>query len=91
MPRGAENGQCRGSAPRLNLTKTIRSYQHQATAISARSNNSIVAVSNISLPGMTNITDVQSLQIAMGWLLNYTAAKLPVESSHISFRITAPA
>jgi hypothetical protein len=60
---------------------TVVVYRLEATTVSARSNNSIVAVSTTGKPQISEINDMENLTEALGWLFNYTAAKLPDESS----------
>jgi hypothetical protein len=79
--KGQDNNTCRDTGSRRNVSTTVQSYQRQATAISARSNNSILAVSNIGPAEPSGITDIHALQAALSWLFNCTAAGLPVESS----------
>jgi hypothetical protein len=79
--QGQDNNKCRDTGSRWNVSTTVQSYRRQATAISARSNNSIVEVINIGQAEPSNITDIQALQDALSWLFNCTAAGLPIQSS----------
>jgi hypothetical protein len=78
---GQNNDKCRDTGSRWNISTTVQTYRRQATTISARSNNSIVAVSNIGDAVPSSIADIQALQTALGWLFNSTAAGLPFQSS----------
>lgn len=52
-----------------------------ASSISSAENNTILSVSNLITKEAKSRVDVQALSLAVGWLLNYTAANLPVQSS----------
>jgi hypothetical protein len=56
-------------------------FSRLATATCARSNNSILSVSDLGVPTLLPLNDTDALQLALGWLLNYTAAELPPVSS----------
>jgi hypothetical protein len=56
-------------------------FARQAAVTCARSNNSIISVSDLSSPSLSPFIDISDLQRGLGWLLNYTAASLPPESS----------
>jgi hypothetical protein len=56
-------------------------FSRQAVVACARSNNSILSVSNLSIPTQSPLADLSDFQLALGWLLNYTAADLPPASS----------
>ncbi|KAI8710957.1 hypothetical protein NCS52_01524600 [Fusarium sp. LHS14.1] len=80
---GIQNGQClvgeSGSAHNVTITFSVSSYA--ASSINGAENNTILSVSNLITKEATSRVDVQALSLAVGWLLNYTAANLPVESS----------
>jgi hypothetical protein len=78
---GVSNGQCRGSGPRLNVTTTMTVFERMATTTCARDNNSILSVSELGHPSQVVISNTTALISALVWLLNYTAAGLPPESS----------
>jgi hypothetical protein len=81
--KGTENETCNHDLdrPRLNITTTMSTFSRRASTISARSDNSIIAISNLSPAIPSPLDDTQALHAAMGWLLNYTAASLPPRSS----------
>jgi hypothetical protein len=56
-------------------------FARQAAVTCARSNNSIISVSDLLLPSLSPAINISDLQMGLGWLLNYTAAGLPPESS----------
>lgn len=56
-------------------------FSRQASTISARRNNSIISISDLGTPNLTPLNDIAALHLALGWLLNYTAAGLPPMSS----------
>jgi hypothetical protein len=56
-------------------------YTRHATATCARSNNSILSVSDIKNTTTTIIDNLDTVNQGVGWLLNYTAASLPPVSS----------
>jgi hypothetical protein len=66
-------------APNISTTFTV--YSRQATTICARSNNSILAVSDLTSPTQNTNIDLTAFNTAMAWLLDYTSAKLPPISS----------
>jgi hypothetical protein len=66
-------------APNISTTFTV--YSRQATTICARSNNSILAVSDLTSPAQNTNIDVTAFNTVMAWLLDYTSAKLPPASS----------
>lgn len=51
------------------------------TTVCAASNNSILSVYNLGDPQLDLAVNLTALHLAVGWLLNYTASGLPVESS----------
>ncbi|KAI3571338.1 hypothetical protein IWW34DRAFT_709896 [Fusarium oxysporum f. sp. albedinis] len=80
---GIQNGQClageSGSGHNVTITFSVSSYA--ASSINGAENNTILSVSNLITKDATSRVDVEALSLAVGWLLNYTAANLPVESS----------
>lgn len=56
-------------------------YNRRATAVCAASNNSILSTYDLGIPQQDLAINITGLQMAMGWLLNYTASGLPIESS----------
>ncbi|KAH6883593.1 hypothetical protein B0T10DRAFT_518691 [Thelonectria olida] len=80
---GIQNGQClvgeSGSAHNVTMTFSVSSYT--ASSINGAENNTILSVSTLTTKEAKSRPDVQALSLAVGWLLNYTAANLPVQSS----------
>jgi uncharacterized membrane protein YgcG len=66
--------------PPLNISTTLTVYSLLATTTCARNNNSILSVSDLGRPSQNDI-DVNGLDMALHWLLNYTAEGLPAISS----------
>ena len=56
-------------------------YNRQANTVCAASNNSILSVYDLGDPQLDLAVNITALHLAVGWLLNYTAASLPAESS----------
>jgi hypothetical protein len=56
-------------------------YNRQASTVCAASNNSILSVYGLGDPELDLAVNMTALHRAVGWLLNYTASGLPVESS----------
>jgi hypothetical protein len=78
---GTSNGQCLTSGMAPNISTTFTVYSRQATTICARSNNSILTVSDLTSPAQNTNIDITAFGTAMAWLLDYTSAKLPPVSS----------
>lgn len=81
---GTQNGQClsaseSGSTPNVTTAFSISSYT--ASSINSAKNNSILSVFDLVTQEAISPIDVQALGLAVGWLLNYTSADLPVETS----------
>lgn len=81
---GTQNGQClavsdSGSTPNVTTSFSVSSYT--TSSINSVENNTILSVFDLVTQEATSSIDVQALSLAVGWLLNYTAANLPVESS----------
>jgi hypothetical protein len=68
-----------GGTP-LNISTTLTVYSLLATTTCAQNNNSILSVSDLGKPTQNDI-DLNGLDIALHWLLNYTAQGLPAISS----------
>jgi hypothetical protein len=64
----------------LNISTTLTVYSLLATTTCAQNNNSILSVSDLRRPTQNDI-DLDGLDIALHWLLNYTAQGLPAVSS----------
>ncbi|TKA78160.1 hypothetical protein B0A55_03899 [Friedmanniomyces simplex] len=56
-------------------------YNRQATTVCGARNNSILSVYDLGDPQLDEGVNITALRLAVGWLLNYTAAGLPAESS----------
>ncbi|KAF8847504.1 hypothetical protein BDZ45DRAFT_607375 [Acephala macrosclerotiorum] len=80
---GTSAGDCltttSGFAPNISTTLTV--YNRQATTVCSSTNNSILSVSDLGTPVTNSGINVTDLNLAVGWLLNYTAAGIPPESS----------
>ncbi|KAH8690821.1 hypothetical protein BGW36DRAFT_432603 [Talaromyces proteolyticus] len=81
---GTRDGQClasseSGSTPNVTTTFTTSSYT--ASSVNSVENSTILSVFNLVAQEAAAAVDVQTLSLAIGWLLNYTAANLPPESS----------
>lgn len=63
------------------LVTTLTAYQRHATVTCARSNQSIVAVQNLSAPIQQVDLDIKALKRSFTWLANATAAEIPFFSS----------
>ncbi|KAI3578616.1 hypothetical protein IWW34DRAFT_911570, partial [Fusarium oxysporum f. sp. albedinis] len=80
---GIRNGQCLlgDSESAHNVTMTFSVSSCAASSINGAKNNTIMSVSNIITKEARPRVDIQALSLAVGWLLNFTAANLPVQSS----------
>ncbi|GAB7354876.1 hypothetical protein MBLNU459_g5518t1 [Dothideomycetes sp. NU459] len=82
-PNGTQAGTCRisqtGSVSNVSTTMTV--YSRQATTVCAASNNSILSAYDLGTPQLHSAINITALNLAVGWLLNYTASGLPAESS----------
>lgn len=67
----------------LNITTRLSMYTRSASFVAARSNYSIVSISQTTSPSAITTTalDLPSYRAALTWLLNYTAAAIPAPSS----------
>lgn len=63
------------------LVATLTAYQRHATVTCARSNQSIVAVQNLSASIKQVDLDIKALKRSFTWLANATAADIPFISS----------
>lgn len=64
----------------LNITTTFTLYSLSASTACSRSNNSILSIADLGKPTLHEI-DIDGLNLALNWLLNYTAQGLPAMSS----------
>lgn len=91
---GVQNGECRAgnSGSTHNVTTTFSVAAYTASSITGAENNTILSVSSIAATELKSSVDVEALSLAVGWLLNYTAAHLPEQSSVVfGFWETGPA
>src|SRR5271168_2056152 len=88
---GTRDGRCLENGLAPNLATTFSIYSRRSTVVAARSNFSILSVSHDG--PVTHITDIDldSYRMALGWLLNYTAAGIPAPSSLAEYFWDAPA
>ncbi|KAJ5746569.1 hypothetical protein N7520_011751 [Penicillium odoratum] len=82
--KGTLNGEClvaldSGSTSNVTTAFSISSYT--ASSINSVSNNTILSAFDLASQNTMYSIDARALSLAVGWLLNYTAANLPVESS----------
>jgi hypothetical protein len=68
-----------GPVPNITLTMSIHTLT--VSTVCGALNNSIISVSDVGASELETSTDIKALGLAVGWLLNYTAAGLPAESS----------
>ncbi|KAK3315604.1 hypothetical protein B0H66DRAFT_347508 [Apodospora peruviana] len=86
---GALNGTCDTSPHHSyhpNITTTMSFYTRKATIVSARSNFTISAVTDLTTPSFIPMTagpDLEAYRSVISWLLNYTAAGIPAPSAII--------
>ncbi|TKA78168.1 hypothetical protein B0A55_03897 [Friedmanniomyces simplex] len=82
-PNGTRDGKCLTSQPGPvpNVSTTMTVYNRQATTVCGARNNSILSVYDLGDPQLDEGVNITALRLAVGWLLNYTAAGLPAESS----------
>ncbi|KAK5653205.1 hypothetical protein OQA88_9103 [Cercophora sp. LCS_1] len=81
---GIDSGRCVANKSLTpNITTTMTVFKRQATVLSARSNLTIVEVSELTPPGQIslNTTDVDAYKAALSWLLDFRAANIPAPSS----------
>jgi hypothetical protein len=86
---GTAGGHCLVSGTSLNISTTLTVYTRQATSTCYQSNNTILSVTDLRQPVLNEI-DIDGLNIALNWLLNYTAAGLPAVSSIVYLFWNAP-
>ncbi|KAK1757960.1 hypothetical protein QBC47DRAFT_295213 [Echria macrotheca] len=82
---GVEDGKCEADNSTPKITTTMSFARREATVLAARSNLTIMGVSNITSPDPIAITtaDVAAYMSALSWLLDYPAANIPAASSII--------
>lgn len=80
---GTAAGECLTTTPGFapNISTTLAVYNRQATTVCSSTNNSILSVSDLGVPVMNPSMNITDLHLAVGWLLNYSAAGIPPESS----------
>ncbi|KAK0627904.1 hypothetical protein B0T14DRAFT_422946 [Immersiella caudata] len=66
-----------------NITTTMAVFGRQATVISARSNLTITSISDLTPPIPISMTasDVRAYRAALSWLMDFSAANIPAQSS----------
>jgi len=64
-----------------NLTTTFTLYNRQASMIVARSNFSILSLTDIEPPTQNTDIDLPAFRSALDWLLDYNASAIPAPSS----------
>lgn len=73
---GVSDGICVLKGEDFNISTTIAVYSLLATTTCANSNSSILSVSDLGIPTQNDV-DINGLDKALNWLLNYTALGLP--------------
>jgi hypothetical protein len=66
-----------------NITTTMTVFRRRATVISARSNLTITGLSDLTTPELVPFAapDIEAYKAALSWLLDFSAANLPAQSS----------
>ncbi|KAF2105734.1 hypothetical protein BDV96DRAFT_655307 [Lophiotrema nucula] len=81
-PQGiSANGICSGAGEPYNISIRATLFTRTATSILATSNKTILAVTDLGTPTKVDSTTTEPIHAAMDWLLNHTAAGLPLISS----------
>lgn len=80
---GTRGGSCHlsNSSSLFNVSTTMTVSDRQMTAICGARNNSILSVTDLGEPHVLEDIDIVALRRAVGWLLDYSAAGLPAQSS----------
>ena len=87
---GTQDGVCVSEPFSPNLTTTFTIYSRQSDIVTARSNFSILTVSEMT-PAVPNTDlDLDEYRAAFRWLLNFTAADIPAPSSIAEYFWSAP-
>ncbi|KAI1121597.1 hypothetical protein F5Y10DRAFT_271913 [Nemania abortiva] len=81
---GTKDGICHTTTPAPNISTVATVFTRFADIVVARSNYSIVGVSNLSDPVQLRSIDTGAYRIALAWLLNFTASGIPAPSSIVS-------
>lgn len=63
------------------VSATLAVHSRRATTACAIANNSILSVSQLGAPVLNDDIDIEALGDALTWLLNFTAAGIPAQSS----------
>ncbi|KAH6660903.1 hypothetical protein BKA67DRAFT_617481 [Truncatella angustata] len=66
-----------------NITTTMAVFSRRATVLAGLANFSIVSTESLSPPVRLEDLDIASYELALKWLLNYTATNIPAPSSII--------
>ena len=82
---GTLNGKCVAEDPTPNIVTTMSFFRRQGTVLAARSNLTIMGLSDLSSPDPITISqsDVVAYTSALSWLLDFNAANIPAPSSII--------
>ncbi|ORY00364.1 hypothetical protein BCR34DRAFT_494609 [Clohesyomyces aquaticus] len=82
-PRGISNGLCLGGGDQYNVSTTVSIFKRRVTTTCSKDNKTIISVSGLTTPTSIDFSEVEPLHEAFDWLLNYTAAGLPIGSSPV--------
>ena len=80
---GISDGQCNTTTPAPNMTTAFTFYRRQGSVLSAKSNFTILDVSNLTPPQLVFFTasTFEAYRSVLTWLLDYPAADIPAPSS----------
>lgn len=84
MCDGISEGKCVvNQTPTPNLTTTMTVFRRYGTVLSARSNSTIMSLSDLTPPEPVPFTaaDITAYKSALSWLMDYSAANVPAPSS----------
>jgi hypothetical protein len=73
-----------------NLTTTLTVYQRRAATVVARSNFSIISVTELGKATMNTEIDLDAYRSALQWLLDFGAAGIPPPTSIVEYFWSAP-
>ncbi|KAF2659788.1 hypothetical protein K491DRAFT_622242 [Lophiostoma macrostomum CBS 122681] len=78
---GTDSGECEKPASRPNITTTMTIYQRSANLVTARSNFSIMSVTDLTPPTQNSDIDLSAYRDALSWFLDFNASATPATSS----------
>ncbi|KAF2267579.1 hypothetical protein CC78DRAFT_591957 [Lojkania enalia] len=80
-PNGTANDACSPRSPLPNITTTMSIYSLKSSLVAARSNFSIIAITDTTPPIQNPDLDIQTYRQALDWILDFNASAIPAPSS----------